>query len=363
MATRQIKPDCVWPRASVLCAALICSAFAAAACDAGPRADEAEATTPIAIVGLNVGADLPAAPRGSVQIAFDSFLNPFSALRQSVALRDSSGFIVDSPLVTYDPVTRVLALRNPASEPAAPGAANRWLRADQFYTVALGIPEAGAELGGVRAVDGATLDPKATRRFGFFVRESASVESVQPTLSFCRDVQPAFTQKCGGSGCHGTAATGASSPSAQAALGLVLDSAAGVRAAVGSLAREANTGPRSGEATPAPRIFALDMPVVDAGNPGNSWLVYKVLSGAFGTRAAAPTCGVPAVLAAPAITAAGPASASARERLSSQMVGRSMPPAAGENALTWDETRRLSLWIAQGAIVDNCASCTNIVRP
>jgi hypothetical protein len=326
-------------------------AAAAASCDAGPRSDEDDVGPPISIIGLNASGTQPIAPNGTVQIAFDRFLNGFTVLRQSISLRDSSGQVVEAPVVAYEPVTRTVSVGNSG----ASGAGNRWLRADQFYTLGLGVPERGAELGGVGSVDGATLLPTATRLFGFYARANVSSPVAVPTIEFCRDVLPPMQAKCAGSSCHG-GSVGASL-SATAALGLVLDRTEGVRAAIGELSREANTGPRATAATPAPRVFGLDALVIDVGNPGNSWIMHKILSGAFGSRETEGHCGAPAVLPQPTIADVRPASAAERARLANRISGRSMPPGDSVNAYTWAEARRLSAWISQGARISTCAPC------
>src|SRR6185437_1267616 len=107
-------------------------------------------------------------------------------------------------------------------------------------------PQNEGDLLGLRAIDGATLDPSTPDSVEFTVAPVAggggdagagtAAGSGAPTTSFCTDVLPLLTTRCGSAVCHG----GTDLP----AEGLRLDSAAAVSAtAIGRVAQESNTGP------------------------------------------------------------------------------------------------------------------------
>jgi hypothetical protein len=128
------------------------------------------------------------------------------------------------------------------------------------------------------------------------------------------------------------------------------------------VSQESNNGPNAAPAPPGLQ-FGLDMPIVDPGSggigdPGNSWLLYKVLL-------AAPSSG-PSVAPFPGWQ---PLSDGERAVLGQFLPGREMPfPTAGDSGiplpspsladgLTTQQMQTLSQWIAQGAVVPpNCAA-------
>lgn len=307
---------------------------------------------------------------GVIQISFDRYLLPSTALRQSVILRDASDQVLSrelAPLVQYDPIARTITLANPrAPEP--------WLTEGQAYKIELPIPPEGSEIGGLRAIDGATLDPNQERVITFFVGPPANEPPLEP-IRFCRDVLPIFEHKCNGTACHGP------SPGdfyARAA-GLHLDTAEGIRmTAINRVAQGANT---SGRATPPEetnRVFGINMPIVKvnadgSGDPGNSWLLYKVELAPppvvdSGNNPIILCDGPPAgPRPAPYVPLApvrGYADAIEREILSNYVLGREMPYPRGptpqssaDQALTFDERETLRRWIQEGARLEECGGC------
>lgn len=243
-------------------------ASGATGCDQGKQRDQPTVGVYVEVVDVNVGTDKPAlAANDAIQIAFTRELLPSSVTRQSLTVRDAFGVPLN-PTVSYDPVARVVTIGNPNPQASTP-----WLLPGQPYTLELVIPD-DQDPFGVRAIDGATLNPAKTPRFyGFNAGPVTPTPLAEPTMSFCDDVWPVFWGHCSESGiCH-------SAPKPAAAL--VLDSADGLaRTAIGHVAHGANTGPAaaSGPAGAAPgNLFGVDMPVIDPGNPGNSWLMYKLL--------------------------------------------------------------------------------------
>jgi hypothetical protein len=194
-----------------------------------------------------------------------------------------------APVITYDPVTRVVTLSAPE------GSGPAWLNPNQLYRVGIGIPSSSTDdTSGIRAIDRATLDPASpSRNIEFTAGPPSGTPASVPTVDFCNDVLPLFQSKCSAAACHGAPVLGdarfggpggsASRPAAS----LLLETSQGVTNTVfvtdsggnrvGRVANGANTGPLAGRGAPAGRVFGVDMPLVDPGKPANSWLLYKLL--------------------------------------------------------------------------------------
>jgi len=302
-------------------------------------------------VGANVGVSQALPQDGVIQIAFDRFLNSLWVNRQSVALRDESGGAPDPPIIQYDPVTRVVTLSNP--NPGQP-----WLQVNQFYEIFFPTPEEAGDFG-LRAIDGATMDP-ATRPIGFMVTGPAGVPA-PPKIDFCADVMPIFRvpipvqgstapQRGACADCHNA------SPDA-GLMGLVLDSEDGIgRTAIGVVASEANGTALASQPLAPQNVFPAGMPILDPGNPGDSFLMYKLL--AYGDAASAGPIPYTACRPTTPPFDYGPgalATADEAQRLGDR-VGTRMPWL--RSPLTIDELERIRLWITQGAEVDDCSACS-----
>jgi hypothetical protein len=311
-------------------------------------------------VGSNISSPTDLLPsNGTVELAFDRLLSPLCISRQTFVLHDVEGSVITT-IVAYDPVARIVSL------------APLWqLDTYHVYEVDVLPPSSPADPNGLRAIDGATL-AEAPLSIAFSVGDadtSAQALPSAPAIDFCRDVFPVFGSKCGTSGCHGGPLP---------VEGLSLDSPAGVSmTAIGQIARGANTGPTSSPQPPS-ITFGLNMPLIDpgpgspaAGNPGDSWLLYKLLMEEPVATASTPyESDCDGGTLAPANTAPAhvvdwqPLAASERCALSSVMCGQAMPPPSssadgGENtALSSDELERLSLWIAAGAAVPSECACS-----
>jgi hypothetical protein len=332
------------------------------ACDAGKRDDVQPLGPAILVVGVNVGDGQPLPTNGSIQIAFDRYLLPSTVNRQSFAILDGANKPLGAdlvPLVQYDPVARTVTL----SAPVQP-----WLTEGQPYKLVLGIPDGNADMGGVRAIDRATLSPAQTREFAFFVAPARPIPQ-EPAVKFCRDVLPLFAAKCSLSSCHGTGSSAAS--------GLVLDTSAGVAAtALNRVAQGSNRGSRSDLSRSIDRLFGFDMPLIDPGNPGNSWLMYKIeLAASASSSNTGPqyTCANagPAAATRFAYTPLAPnaqRSADNIERaiLGNSILGREMPfpsltAQSYESApLTFDEREKVRIWIQslpKDATIAECGGC------
>jgi hypothetical protein len=337
---------------------------------------------PVHVVGFN-GASGTLPSDAAIQIAFDRLLNPASVTRQSFVLADKSGNVLE-PIVTYDPVARVVTLRPSGVLPGTP-----WLTEGVTYSVTMGVAAQNdyQGLGGPRAIDGAVLPVKVVETFQVVTPPGTQTPSPDRIVSFCSDVLPIFQFRCSGGSCH-AAPLGAALP----AEGLILQTSSGVLntalggASHGRTSQESNTGPLAGQPAVAGRVFGVDMAIVDpVDGPGQSWLMYKVLLGQRrpidqGLDGGIATCGpapVPsAVLQLPSPQPAASLLLSVSEQaiLSQYILGNQMPyplnlpsneptPVGGVNdeaatlPLSFDELERVRAWIAQGAIVSDCASC------
>jgi hypothetical protein len=341
---------------------------AAASCDAGKRHKQQTLGPYITILGANVGVDRMLPADGVVQVAFDRYLLPSTVNRQAIAIVDSSHqpLTPDLALITtYDPVARTVTIT---------GMKQPWLTEGLSYTIIFGIPQGDADQGGLRAIDRSTLSPDQPLEISFLVGPKQSL-TVEPAVSFCRDVLPIFAAKCGLSTCHGTGG--------QAAASLVLDTSAGVGAtALNRIAQGSNTGPLSTRPPAGQAHFGIDMPIVDPGNPGNSWLMYKVdlarpptlvdPEDRFACSNGLSEPKTPFVFAPLAPQAQRTADDVERSILENFILGREMPfpaisPVAyGELPLTFDEREIVRIWIkslAPGAALPECGGCGTYTPP
>ncbi len=264
-------------------------------------------------------------------------------------------------VVTYDPIARTVTLR---------GQRQPWLEPGRLYKVIVtAIGE--NEIGGLQAIDGATLATGQQRRFDFFATKATGTPYAEPRVDFCTEVLPIFAAKCGTGSCHGDGST--------PAMGLVLASPEGIaRTAIGRVARETETTGRAGAPESEGRLFGVGMPRIAPGSPGSSWLLYKAELAAPPERVVEPTttCAPPPGSAtpepsprfSPQLPVPRAADAIERGALAALMTGRPMPyPTASGQAtyattpLTFDERQLLRLWIAQlapGAPLPACGACS-----
>jgi hypothetical protein len=325
----------------------------AAGCDAGtPHDAPHDNGATIHIVGQNVSPTQPLVVGAPIEIAFDRLLNPasMSITRQTFVLQDLAGNVL-LPTPSYDPVARVVRLCM-TDGPA--------LQADQTYRLTLVAPQSPTDPSGLRAIDGAGLDPSVNPVIEFPV-----VAGTAPTgsdacfgatpVDFCTDVFPIF----GAAGCGTLSSCHGGPPSAA---GLLMNTPQGIQAtAVGRVAQGSNTGMQS-QAAPPGILFGVDMPIIGPDNPGNSWLMYKLLL-AVPSSTTVGDNRYPSV--SPAWTVM---SDSERATLSNYILGREMPypsdpslvpsGSASPTPLTADELDTVSAWVLQGAAIPQagCAS-------
>jgi hypothetical protein len=204
-----------------------------------------------------------------IEIRFDRFLLPKTAIRQSI--RVTTGARAETVQPFYDVVERVAVFRVSTGGSLLPGL---------LYHVELISPKDDENGFGFRAFDGAPLskDNDVPLRFSFLTARAAPAPRRAVRNPSCFEAWTALDRSgCAKSGCH----SGKDAP-----MGLVLDSGAGLsNTAVGRVAHEADTGPVAGQALVDPLRFGTGMPIVDPGNPATSYLLYKLLVGPdnFGT--------------------------------------------------------------------------------
>jgi len=329
------------------------------ACDAGKQQNQKTVGPTIRILGISVGDGRPMPADGAIQIAFDRYLLPFSVNRQAVFILDGARQPLPSdllPIVQYDPVARTVTLRAPKQP---------WLTEGQPYHLV--FPVAEGDGGGIRAIDRAPLFSGQPLDYAFTVGPPSGLV-LEPQVTFCRDVLPIFSAKCSIPTCHGSGD--------RAAAGLVLDTTVGVlNTAVGRLSQAANTGASTTPKDPGP-VFGVDMPLIQPGNPGNSWLLYKVelapqptFSGAVPRFAC--TAGQrerPAVFSYTPLAPQAQRAADDIERsiLSDLILGREMPfpvsgtPTYSDSPLTFDERQKIRIWIQTldpAVALPECGGC------
>ncbi len=366
-------------------AAVLAAAFATA-CDVGAPLDVQYARgAAVHIVTSNVGTNTPLAAGQPIELAFDRLLLPVTVTRQTFVLVDEAApSAAITFAIAYDPVARVVTL-TPVQA----------LSVGHTYQVSIVSPANPTDSTGLHAIDGATMDPdtgKFPRAITFQVVAASGTAPatcngiVGPCMSFCTDIVPILKSpgtSCSGAGtCHngltfenglslaaGLALTGKDPPTST-----LPSTAQFVEAtAINRLSIESTQGAQSSPGPPSFH-FGQDMPIIDtttvtdpsssaavgppgSGDPGNSFLLYKVLMAAPGS---------PSTLAVYPLTWPGGVAGAVpalpeteRATLASYIPGREMPlpsqvTATVNTGLPMDSLERLSLWIAQGAPLSNC---------
>ena len=221
----------------------------------------------------------------TIELRFDRYIRPTDAVRQSIRLftgsTDNSQFLEP----TYDVVERVVVYE-----------LTRTLAPDTLYTVEIKIPTEDSP-NGFHAFDGAplTADGSAPLRFNFRTREEEPPPpSGRPPAPTCGEILDVFRDSC--ARCHSSplespgpeetdAGCGAGERYDQAVgcvkvprQGLRLGSRDGlVHTAIGKVAHQTEIGPSGGTPLANPDRLGVQMPIVDPGKPGNSYLMYKLL--------------------------------------------------------------------------------------
>jgi hypothetical protein len=257
---------------------------------------------------------------------------------------------------SYDPVTRTVTYYL--------GSSSSRLAPDTFYrlTVLTADPESGDF--GMRAFDGAPLEGNHVVDFVTAADDPALATESPPEgalfcgtpacLARCEALEPVDGEaaeatearrractgacpvlrgplaSCGSGGCH------APSASLEPAMGLDLSTGAGIEnTARGAIAHQTQRGAQASEGAVSPGTFGRSMPIVAPGDPGRSYLLYKLL--------ASPDFASDATLAD-----------GETERLRRAfVVGLPMPPAPF-TLPTDEQLRDLVAWIASGAELHDC---------
>jgi hypothetical protein len=292
------------------------------------------------LVAANVSSTQQLPANGIIQLAFDRLLLPSCITRQTFVLEMNT----ITPTVAYDPVARVVTITPPASA-LTPG---------QTYTIGIASPQNAGDPNGLRAIDGAMLDPGSPAIIDFQVTSATSTSPpTPPTIDFCNDVFTTFST-CTGSGCHG---------STLPAAGLLLTTAEGVtQTAIGRVAHGSNTGPRAA-AQPPSLLFGEDMPIIDpgnggAGNPGDSWLLYKMLMAVPGPDPIACDGGTSPGQAGAAGDSDPSEAAAAVDGGSADASGDATVPPDATGAATPDATTEAAAFPADSGVVDDAGSAT-----
>lgn len=256
---------------------LVAGLAALAGCHAGPR--ELEPPPP----PLRLVASEPSAGEGtectqssppdcgvqigsSITLRFDRYLRASTAVRQSInvyAGDPSNGIGLLRP--EYDAVERVVVYR-----------LTQFLEPGTLYTVEV-LSANSSTAWGFQAFDGAPLEEGAAPlKFNFFTKRNRDWLPQLPLepIPTCERILEIFQHAgCSAGGCHGGAI-----PS----VGLLLDRPESfVDTAFNQVARQTEIGAVVGVPLRDPARFGLQMPIIDPGQPANSYLFYKLLRGEF----------------------------------------------------------------------------------
>ena len=324
------------------------------------------ATYPLAGQGLECthdSLDDCGVPAGTnLELRFNRFLDPATATRQSVNVYTGTEDLWVFLRPRYDLLERVVVY-----ELALPAEMQQAVR----YNVRLPIPT--EDDGGFRAFDGAPLTEQGSADLDFSFRFQtgpvAAADDVETTPECATAGQlviaaeEVFTRGgCASAVCHQpTASVGCGPGYARASagepcvgiprMGLDLSSIRGILAtAIGQVAHQTETGASSGVTLENPDRFGVQMPIIDPGRPGNSYLLYKLLlhpavfsddscTSAYDVRPAGP-CPTPP--------------SGELLRLGEWFVlGGAMPADTG-SGLRLQDLRTLQAWIQAGAPTTGC---------
>lgn len=329
----------------------------------------------------------------TIVLRFDRFLLPANVIRQAICVRPSTdpvGQLTDcgspgQPFLepVYSPARRQVVFHQRPGER---------LLSDTLYRLTVYPPLESADYG-FRAFDGTPLDEHYQLDFRTASDAVANVEEPLPSPSrYCaaiacvdecrrapdrRDDPEAqqecidercdcldtacfsdgelldpqtgvFAASCAFGGCHagGSPVTAVPWGQGDAAMGLDLSTAAAVQAtAIGRAAHQTQTGERAALPETSPARFGRSMPIVAPADPGNSYLLYKLIAQPLNqSRADGPI---------------DADHAAALSRLRSWVViGQPMPPDDGllssavdpSGGESWERLLLFESWIAHGAV-------------
>lgn len=341
-------------RRSTAAFAFLCAFGGLYACDRGEPEAGVVLRPGLHIIETRPEAQEPAYPlERAMRIRFDRYLRPASVIRQSVvvtpALFDPDSGVPKGPVVffkpVYDPYERMVVFQ------LSPGA--RWTPTT-LHLVRYEPPEDASDVTGFSAFDGAPLAEEV--EFSFMTGDGVSDpdddrDDARPRVRFCEeddapeDLPAAYEvlRGCAAGGCHGAGG---------AVLGLDLSEPAAIRdTAVRVVARQTLHGATVGAPVSNARRFGDDMPRLDPGNPGNSYLVYKLLVNPANHPVAGETSDEPDPWWG-GLPPPGPPPPEELSRLRAWFVqGVPMPPGG---SLSPAQMRAVVRWVMQGAETPAC---------
>lgn len=222
--------------------------------------------------GLTSADDCGVPRNTTIELRFDRYLLPSTAVRQSIAIYSGSEEVSLFSQPVYDVVERVVIFR-PLGE-LAPGAR---------YTVELRQPKEDDDFG-FRAFDQAPIaEGDVPLSFDFRTKktppsaaevDAARDKELDPENKFAKncDVFPALGPKQ--AGCATPTCHGGETPR----MGLKLGGLGGLTStAIGEVAHQTESGAQAGVPLRNPPRMGVNMPVIEAKNPANSYLLYKLL--------------------------------------------------------------------------------------
>lgn len=298
-------------------------------------------------VVLKEGKDaVPVVLSTAIFLRFDRFLLPDSISRQAFCLRpnlgdvknytECSGNIMLSP--SYDPVKREVVLRLDAG---------KHLATSTTYKLTLFVPLTDGDCDkevnacGLRAFDQASLAEPYTFMITTIEEDPGMLpDDEPPPPDWCGDKGAALALSgCAYSPCHAPRLD-PNSPLG-AAMGLNFFDVAGVRGtAIDHVAHHAQVGEHADDLEESSSRFGRAMAIIDAKSPGDSYLMYKVLTGASVDKLS---------------KGIRPSDEEVERLRASIVVGMPMPPSDGAGAVLSEELMiNLSDWIAGGAPTPDC---------
>ncbi|MFO0660814.1 MAG: Ig-like domain-containing protein [Polyangiaceae bacterium] len=339
---------------------------ALAACDRGdPKVD-----TTGAALSLSVTATSPKAGETDVptdrplRIRFDRHVLPSTAVRQSVrvtggAIDADGGALAGIEFFEpeYDAIERVVTYRLAGGQKWLPGVR---------YTVTLWKPSERPQDGyGFRAWDGGELNEHL--EFSFITATHNRVDTAlgpSPNADYCGKcvdntailgAKEVFQRNCGYGTCHFT------TPQYGAAVNLDLSTSSTIsKTAIGRLAHETLSAPSSTEAPENPAIFGKNMPLIDPGNPGNSYVLWKMILSAKTYQNVSCDGGkTPATTCEPVDGVASPSAEDLVRMQNSFLMGEAMPLGF---AVGWSDIQTMQAWIAAGAPIVDDSTCPDLTK-
>lgn len=254
----------------------------------------------------------------SVKLFFDRWLLPHKVARQSLCIHPTTmqvGSIGDCPgqpftEPAYDPVDRSVTYRLPIGDRLA---------ADTQYRISLFVAESLDE-SGFFAFDGAPLDRAYSFDFRTQSSDATAQDELRPLLDRPKDENPyciarrcfadcmgdatceaacrpsciepsclqngdylagnpaTLFQSCAFLTCHGPDLLNPATATEPIPMGLDLSRPSSIaQTAIGLTAHQTQSGQNATAADQTPLRFGRAMPLIDPGNPGNSYILYKIL--------------------------------------------------------------------------------------